>query len=41
MKSLKLLCTTLLVTLPIMGGSFDYRGNTTPVAEWSPTLTVR
>lgn len=26
---------TLLRRLVIMGGSFDYRGNTTPVAEWN------
>lgn len=26
---------TLLRQLVIMGGSFDYRGNTTPVAEWN------
>src|ERR1700730_1974003 len=26
---------TLLRRLVIMGGAFDYRGNTTPVAEWN------
>ena len=26
---------SLLRRLVIMGGSFDYRGNTTPVAEWN------
>jgi hypothetical protein len=44
MKSLKLLCTTLFATLPMMGGTFD--GNTTsPVAMASddppPVVQVR
>ncbi len=26
---------TLLRRLVIMGGAFEYRGNTTPVAEWN------
>lgn len=29
---------TLLRRLVIMGGSFDYRGNTTPVAEWNVSV---
>lgn len=29
---------TLLRRLVIMGGSFDYRGNTTPVAEWNTSV---
>ena len=28
----------LLRRLVIMGGSFDYRGNTTPVAEWNTSV---
>ena len=29
---------TLLRRLVIMGGAFDYRGNTTPVAEWNVSV---
>ena len=28
----------LLKRLVIMGGAFDYRGNTTPVAEWNVSV---
>ena len=45
MKSLKLLCSTLLVTLPIVGGSFDDKAGTSPVAtvaeDAAPIVQVR
>lgn len=45
MKSLKLLCSTLLVALPVMGGSFDDKAGTSPVAiateDTAPIVQVR
>ena len=45
MKSLTRFCSTLLVTLPIMGGSFDDKAATSPVAttveEAAPIVQVR
>lgn len=45
MKSLRFLCSTLLVTLPVMGGSFDDKAATGPVAtaveDAAPIVQVR